>query len=301
MQLRLRHGPFGVLATVAILPLLLGVRECESDPTPPVPPPSTDCFVSGCSGTVCTDDPDGVATTCEWRDEYACYRSAACERQADGACGWTDTPELRLCLDDGGPPDPPPADCGVGGCSGTICTDSPEDVVTTCEWREEYACYLDATCERQADGACGWTATPELSMCLTGVEPPPTPSCYVAGCSGTLCTDDPEGPATTCEWREEYACYRDATCERQADGACGWTATPELVECLDDGGPPPVAPCFIGGCSSQLCSDAPGAISTCEWREEYACYRTAACERQADGVCAWTPTPELDMCLAGAS
>ena len=56
--------------------------------------------------------------------------------------------------------------------------------------------------------------------------------------------------------------------------------------------------CFIGGCSSQLCSDRDDLISTCEWRDEYACYKTATCERQADGACGWTQTPELAACLA---
>lgn len=55
------------------------------------------CRVTGCSGQVCADD-DAI-TTCEWRDEYACYRSAECARQADGACGWTETPELSSCLE----------------------------------------------------------------------------------------------------------------------------------------------------------------------------------------------------------
>jgi hypothetical protein len=54
--------------------------------------------------------------------------------------------------------------CRSTGCSGQICAD--QDVITTCEFREEYACYQTATCERQADGACGWTATPELEACL---------------------------------------------------------------------------------------------------------------------------------------
>ena len=57
--------------------------------------------------------------------------------------------------------------CVRTGCSGQVCADS--DVVTTCEWREEYACYASASCERQADGACGWTETPELAACLGGV------------------------------------------------------------------------------------------------------------------------------------
>ena len=55
------------------------------------------CYVGGCSGQVCSDQ-EGVITTCEWRDEYACYQTATCERQADGQCGWTQTPELLACL-----------------------------------------------------------------------------------------------------------------------------------------------------------------------------------------------------------
>jgi eight-cysteine-cluster-containing protein len=196
------------------------------------------------------------------------------------------------CEEEEPPPDPGPADCVVGGCSGQLCSDEP--LASDCEWREEYACYRDATCERQPDGVCGWTPTPELLECLDDGDPPPSAACFVGGCSNQLCADEPL--ASTCEWREEYACYRDATCERQADGACGWTPTPELLECLDDGDPPPSAACFVGGCSNQLCADEPLA-STCEWREEYACYRDATCERQADGACGWTPTPELRMCL----
>jgi len=57
-------------------------------------------------------------------------------------------------------------------------------------------------------------------------------------------------------------------------------------------------PCFVGGCSGQVCSDQEGVISTCEFRPEYACYQTATCERQGDGTCGWTPTAELDACLA---
>lgn len=55
--------------------------------------------------------------------------------------------------------------------------------------------------------------------------------------------------------------------------------------------------CFVGGCSSQICSDDPGIVSTCEWKEEYACYRGATCERQPDGRCGWTPTEDLLSCI----
>ncbi len=57
-----------------------------------------------------------------------------------------------------------------------------------------------------------------------------------------------------------------------------------------------VAPCRIGGCSSQLCA-AEDVLSTCEWRPEYACYRGARCEPQPGGACGWTQTPELLACL----
>lgn len=60
-------------------------------------------------------------------------------------------------------------------------------------------------------------------------------------------------------------------------------------------------PCYVGGCSSQLCSDRPDMVSTCEYREAYACYKTARCERQASGQCGWTQTEALRMCLQGTS
>lgn len=118
-----------------------------------------------------------------------------------------------------------PASCYVGGCSNQVCSDEP-GVITTCEYRPEYACYSTTTCERQPDGACGWTPTPELTACLQSAQP-----CYVGGCSGQLCTDRPD-VISTCEWRDQYACYANAQCGRQADGACGWNATDELASCL---------------------------------------------------------------------
>lgn len=58
--------------------------------------------------------------------------------------------------------------------------------------------------------------------------------CAVAGCSSQLCVSADEASTiiTTCEFREEYACYKDATCEPQADRTCGWTQSVELKKCL---------------------------------------------------------------------
>ncbi len=88
--------------------------------------------------------------------------------------------------------------------------------------------------------ACGSSSPkPEPGPGPGDEEPTPAGACVTGGCSGTLCEDEGAEPmATTCEWREEYACYQTATCERQADGACGWTETDELTACLAD---PPAA------------------------------------------------------------
>lgn len=55
--------------------------------------------------------------------------------------------------------------------------------------------------------------------------------------------------------------------------------------------------CYVGGCSAQICSEDPQAISTCEYRAEYGCYKGATCERQSSGKCGWTETSELKACL----
>ncbi len=71
-------------------------------------------------------------------------------------------------------------------------------------------------------------------------SPKPAPvavpgACYVGGCSGQICSDQP-AMASTCEFREEYACYKSniTTCERQANGQCGWTQTAALAQCLEE-------------------------------------------------------------------
>ena len=117
----------------------------------------------------------------ELRGECVCTAVARC------AAGWSWDPVACDCIDpcaavrcaagtecqvglDGNPVCAPAGGCIRTGCSGQICSDS--DVITTCEWRDEYGCYADATCERQRNGACGWTQTPELTACLAGASDP---------------------------------------------------------------------------------------------------------------------------------
>lgn len=97
-----------------------------------------------------------------------------------------------------GTPVPAPS-CVKTGCSSHIC--APTHMVSTCEFREEYACYSAAVCEAQAGGRCGFTRSPALIACLAGVQ-------GIARCggfaglqcaTGLTCVDDPTdtcNPAT---------------------------------------------------------------------------------------------------------
>jgi len=60
----------------------------------------------------------------------------------------------------------------------------------------------------------------------------------------------------------------------------------------------PTGECYVGGCSSEICSGRSDMASDCRYNEAYACFQTATCERQSTGVCGWTETSELRACLA---
>lgn len=84
---------------------------------------------------------------------------------------------------------------------------------------------------------CEPGSTPFFDDCGCGCEtqhPTIIEPCRVGGCSGELCLnpDDPN-EVSTCVFRPEYACYRSATCEPQASGACGYSATEQLSACIE--------------------------------------------------------------------
>lgn len=62
----------------------------------------------------------------------------------------------------------------------------------------------------------------------------PPQRCVVGGCSNQLCVDASQGDVmSTCEWTAAYGCYsKHSTCEVQPNGACGWTPTAPLEQCL---------------------------------------------------------------------
>lgn len=96
--------------------------------------------------------------------------------------------------------------------------------------------------------------------------------------------------ASTCA---NVRCTSSTHCEMK--GLNGGAAVPVCVQ-----NPPPApAACAPSGCSGQICADT-SMITTCEFRPEYGCYRSATCERQANGHCGWTPSAALTQCLANA-
>ena len=58
--------------------------------------------------------------------------------------------------------------CVRAGCSGELCVEATaaNDLMTTCEFKPEYACYQEATCTFLEDGSCGFLQTPQLLECL---------------------------------------------------------------------------------------------------------------------------------------
>lgn len=58
------------------------------------------------------------------------------------------------------------SDCVTGGCSGTICQHKDtEPIMTTCEFKPEYACYKQIKCGC-IDGKCVWDKTAEFDDCV---------------------------------------------------------------------------------------------------------------------------------------
>ncbi|OGC45898.1 hypothetical protein A2V49_02495 [candidate division WWE3 bacterium RBG_19FT_COMBO_34_6] len=55
-------------------------------------------------------------------------------------------------------------ECKATGCSSQIC--SKENIITTCEYLETYACFQKTSCRTQLSGMCGWEITPDLIFCL---------------------------------------------------------------------------------------------------------------------------------------
>lgn len=89
-------GPAGRSYSLKVTQFYLRAAPANANATETKKPPAKGCIKTGCSRVICADEE--MMSTCEWRPEYACYTTARCERQTDGKCGFTKTPELTECL-----------------------------------------------------------------------------------------------------------------------------------------------------------------------------------------------------------
>lgn len=197
-------------------------------------PQAKACVRGGCSGQLCIEEGEDLGSTCEFREEYACYAKAKCERQPNGKCGHTPSKELDACL----------------ASTGDFCAHEGE-------WKRVGESFPSS------DGCNTCTCTERGVVCTKRACVPEEPKpCVRSGCSGQLCGE--EKLVSTCEFKPEYACYQKATCERQKNGQCGFTPTTELVQCLGthgtcmfDGGTVRVGDTFpsADGCNSCVCTN----------------------------------------------
>lgn len=56
-------------------------------------------------------------------------------------------------------------------------------------------------------------------------------SCVISGCSGQICSNEPQ--VSTCEYKCEYGCYKNANC-RNINGVCKWETGDKFRHCLND-------------------------------------------------------------------
>jgi hypothetical protein len=224
-----------------------------------------------------------VAVTCVADPFVDCYSTATCERQVDGKCGWSGTPDLNSCLNR----------CVQGYCGACIRQkDLDVNLQIFCPYNPLAYCYYTATCEIQPEGHCGYTDTQQLNDCLNTVDV----GCTVGYCGNCMEVNDynPNFEVADC-FQDPYAdCYTKAVCERQPDQTCGFTPTPEVDTCLNkDLG------CMVGYCSNcmEVKNFNPQLMVSCFADPTIQCYQSATCERQTDGGCGYTETSEIQNCV----
>lgn len=62
-------------------------------------------------------------------------------------------------------------------------------------------------------------------------EEEPVKECFIAGCSGELCTDDPEA-VTTCELLPGMECLAEEMSCQLVEGECSWVLSRKAAECF---------------------------------------------------------------------
>ncbi len=102
----------GILLVLAVVAVYLSYRTLNQEPIPTSQPALTnegqpvecytdaDCMVAGCSGTLCVprDEQRGIVTTCEYKEEYACFANDNC-LCVHNKCNWQGSELFRRCVD----------------------------------------------------------------------------------------------------------------------------------------------------------------------------------------------------------
>lgn len=97
-----------------------------------------------------------------------------------------------------------------------------------------YSWWHTSTVQPYTNGSASFTVPePITTTNTTTITYPSTvaKTCYVGGCSGEICSDSSTA-VSNCTYTASYACYKNARCEPQANGACGWTMDSSLMQCL---------------------------------------------------------------------
>lgn len=74
----------------------------------------------------------------------------------------------------------------------------------------------------------GCSSVPQGSECKVDGD------CVKSGCSGTVCqSKDAEKMYSTCEWKSEYACYKQIACGC-SNGYCQWDKDASFEKCVKE-------------------------------------------------------------------
>ena len=197
------------LAAALTLATSLGVNACSSGD---VKVGASDSALKRKDGT-----PTGDGTTCSW-DNTAAF---------DGVAAGSSVPKGPFKVGDTFPAPDGCNQCfcsehGIG-CTLMACLPSPGQCTV------DGKTYASGTSFPSPDGCNTCTCQDNGSAACTEKACAPAP-CVVTGCSGQVCAE--VETATDCQYLPVYACYKTATCERQGNGACGWTSTPQLTSCI---------------------------------------------------------------------
>lgn len=255
------------------------------------------CAIGGCNNEICglnTGNP--IISPCIYKDEYACYKNATCQYNVIPLdCGWVQTSQLISCLKNTQPR------C-IRSCNDLCIEDYNQPAIECLPPVGWLNCYKNSTCQRQNNGRCGWTNDATVQTCLNQQDinyNSTNSGCKIGGCSGELCgLDNGEGLVSSCIYKPEYSCYKNATCAKTGT-TCGWIQTDALSNCIAN---TKIKKCVVSGCSGELCVEdsLSRQANVCWYKNEFKCYKNATCAIQTDNTCDWNQTDDLNKCINDA-